>query len=270
MRGLVPRADANRVAVALPKTPILHVAPVAKAALNGGKIMNGEHRPTDEVALAEPGGIGLFQDPDNFRRQRPRRPEDESKDAALAQSLRLSLDFGGWGRFDQPLYFHHTGIPTPIPEDPGVRHRDERIEESRSFTGTYNTELNGKELLIPEKWQELFKYGGVVAPGFGKYLMIFGASHWQRMVAMLGEQVGLDPDKNSVVRHILGRHVEFDELNPNGSITLSDDLIRYAELKPNIVAVGVIYNLEVYSDKEYDRAMLDPQDAKKLTQALSD
>lgn len=230
--------------------------------------MRDEHALSEDVALVEH-RPALFQDPDSFRRQRPQR-KDESEDAALAKSLRLSLDFGGWGRFDQPLYMHHSGIPSPIAQDPGVRHRDEQIEQKRAFTGTYNTELRDKDLLIPDKWQQLFQYGGVVTPGFGKYIMIFGSSHWQRMLGLLSEQVGLDSDKNALARHVLGRHLEFEELNADGSITLTPDLIRYAELKPNIVAVGVIYNLEVYSGEEYERALLDPSDAKKLTQALSD
>lgn len=199
-----------------------------------------------------------LRDVSGFRGQRSQHSQGELKreheEAAAAQAI-LKLDPGSWGADYRPIHLRVTTSD---------RHSDEYIKHSIPFKGTWQTDLTDKKLLVPLAWQPLFKYGGVVAPGIGHNLMMFAGRHWGRMVNLMGEQVGLKMDKNALIRHIYGRHMSFEHLDSSGAVTLTDDLIAYARLDREIVAVGLIYFGEVYSKEEYEATIIEPENTSKL------
>lgn len=147
----------------------------------------------------------------------------------------------------------------------------------RAFKGRYGTRLysvkleNGdteQRLLIPDAYKTLLEFGGVITAGTDTNLLLFSSQHWQRTVESLSKQVGFDPDRNSLVRHVYGRHVEFAGLNEDGSITLNDDLVGYAGLKDEVVLVGLIYYAEVHAAQHYFDQLLTPEQISQLASAL--
>lgn len=153
--------------------------------------------------------------------------------------------------------------------------------EQRAFKGRYQTELfNGtdeagqaeKRLLIPQAYTELLQFGGVITVGTDEHLMLFSAQHWQRMVASLSTQVGTGISQDQLVRHVYGRHVEFEQLNDEGngvkSISLNSDLVTYARLVDKVVLVGLIYYAEVHAAQHFFDQLLSADQVKQLASAL--
>lgn len=143
-----------------------------------------------------------------------------------------------------------------------ARHTDDFIAERYPFKGRWQTYLNGNDLMIPEVYSGLLEDGGVVTNGTENQLLIFGDIHWNRMIRIVTTQLGIDPLMNDSMRWLYSRHQEFKELNEDGSITLSDELIAYAKLKAgvsrangqgNVVIVGLLYYAEVHDKDQYDQ-----------------
>jgi DNA-binding transcriptional regulator/RsmH inhibitor MraZ len=144
-----------------------------------------------------------------------------------------------------------------------------RIINQKAFEGrwqTYITEDN--KLMIPESYKDLLKYGGVICKSTDKHLMLFGKEHWEHMKQVLARNMGLQPDSNAVVRHVYGSAEPFDRLNKDGSITLTDDLVKYGRLRGKVALIGLIYYAEVHSMAHYDDLQLSPEEVKILASAL--
>lgn len=217
---------------------------------------------TDEELAAEkadvaqiPEGIGVLEDYTRYMKQHNK------------EGIPVVLEMNGWGGLTKPLYQKMSGdITVRQTED----HEVAQLRDPRwAFQGQYNTMLRGKDLVIPERYDKLLKYGGAVAPGIDQHLTVFGGMHWERMLTLLGKHVGIDPYKNSLARHILGRSMQFDRPNADGTITLTDDLIEYAGLKQNgkVAWVGMIYHAEIHNNENEafkDDNYLTSEDVKRL------
>lgn len=214
--------------------------------------------------------LGALQDFSRYRQK----PAVFDEDIAVAKAI-LKIDFDGWGGATRPLHMQHTGIPSPI-TDPSIRHASTYIETNKAFKGVFSSELIDGKLMIPLQYKDLLANGAIITPGLGKYLMLFGSMHWERMKRIMGEQVGLNIDKNSLVKHIYGRHQKvellFEKNDPNKLpfIYLNKELIKYARLEKDVVTVGMLYHAEIYGSEAYANSLLEPEDAAKLTKALSE
>jgi DNA-binding transcriptional regulator/RsmH inhibitor MraZ len=152
------------------------------------------------------------------------------------------------------------------------------LATERPFKGRYQTELYEgldefgrpeKRLLIPAAYTELLQFGGVVTVGIDENLLLFSNVHWKHITRILAQQIDVsDITSGAIVRHIYGRHSEFNKLNDDGSIGINNDLIGYAKLKNKIILVGLIYYAEIHSGDHFDDAMLSPNEAAKLAEAL--
>lgn len=161
---------------------------------------------------------------------------------------------------------------SPTPSLPSFNNAD-FLATQRPFKGRYGTELyvvdKETRLAVPDAYKPLLQYGGVVTVGLDENLLLFSNKHWELITKMLAQQAGDAPGGATLVRHIYGRHVEFEALNEDGSITLTQDLINYARLNKKVVMVGLIYYAEVHRDDHFNDSLLSADDAAKLAQALS-
>lgn len=202
------------------------------------------NRATDEGLIK---GLGPLED---YTRYKDGDEEETPMDTKRQPLLPVELDFGSWGGLTRPIYTQVGGqlVTRHIEaEDDEFLRRKDRV-----FEGNYQTVLRGKDLVIPPRYDQLFRFGGVVAPGTDQHLTIFGGRHWDRMLTLLAKQVGVDPYKNTMVRHVMGRAMHFDKLNVDGTVTLNDDLLRYAGLVENgkVAWVGMIYHAEIHNNED--------------------
>lgn len=195
------------------------------------------------------------------------RYEDKEKEGAM--EVDINLKDGGVTR---PFYVNNSVAVRPSEVDSIGRD----ILRSTAFRGRWQTFLNGSDLMVPGDYHDLLKDGGVITTGPDVHLMIFGKRHWERMEMMIASQLGVDFNRVNVMRHIYMHHAAFDGLNPDGSITLSDELINYAGLRQGVdadgkgfvIMVGLIYYAEVYDKQSYDDMQLSADDVRGLAAAL--
>lgn len=137
---------------------------------------------------------------------------------------------------------------TPKTYTEQVRQLEKTIRETCAFKGKWQTYLNGDRLMLPEQVQKTVTSGGVVTVSNEGHLMLFGLQHWRRFQELLAPKMGIGLDKahNALARRIYSFAIEFNKLNEDGSITLSAELIKQANLQGEIAIIGLVYFAEIH------------------------
>lgn len=115
-------------------------------------------------------------------------------------------------------------------------------------------------LTIPAKFRILPEGGGVATLGLDRNLMVMPSDVFQVVLNRLASLNLTDPDARNLRRLILGNAMPFT-LDGAGRILLTQNLKDYAELKENVVFVGVGDYFEIWSPellKEQEAKVSDP------------
>lgn len=119
------------------------------------------------------------------------------------------------------------------------------------FLGSHEHTIDSKgRLTLPAKWRGDLASGVVVTRGLEQCLFIFPQTKFQEIAAEIDRQGILLPEARAWARYISGES-EAAEVDGQGRILISQKLRNYAGLNGNVVVVGLLSRIEVWSPAKY-------------------
>lgn len=115
----------------------------------------------------------------------------------------------------------------------------------------YNSIDAKNRMIIPAKHRNELGFSCVLTKGIDKCLYIYTMESWTNFMEKLSRLPSSDPDARAFIRHFYSNAVEC-EVDKNGRITLPQELREYAEIEKDLVTVGVLDKIEVWSRKEWN------------------
>ena len=119
------------------------------------------------------------------------------------------------------------------------------------FLGSHEHTIDSKgRLTLPAKWRGDLASGVVVTRGLEQCLFIFPQTKFQEIAGDIDRQGILLPEARAWARYFSGES-ESAEVDGQGRILISQKLRNYAGLNGNVVVVGLLSRIEVWSPAKY-------------------
>ena len=137
--------------------------------------------------------------------------------------------------------------------------------------GKYQNSIDPKyRMIVPSKFRDELGYRCVLTRGIDKCLYIYPMTEWEKFMDKLSKLPTSDPNARDFVRHFYANAVEC-EIDRQGRMVIPQDLREYAELEKELVTVGILDKIEIWSRAEWENAenktQLEPGDfAQKMTE----
>ena len=125
------------------------------------------------------------------------------------------------------------------------------------FMGEYSPALDDKgRVAIPVKLRKAFGEENLiekllVTHGFDRCLMAFRENEWDVFVEKLMKLPQSDPKNRMAVRFIVGGASEC-ELDKQGRMLIPSNLLKYADIKSDLVILGLSDKIEIWSKDVYE------------------
>ena len=119
------------------------------------------------------------------------------------------------------------------------------------FLGRYFHSLDYKSRTsVPKKFRDQLKTGAILTTGLDGCLFLYSKLDWQELSSRIKELPLTAVDARDLSRYLFSAATEvtFDSL---GRITIPDYLVEYAKLEKEIVILGVLNRVEIWSKKKF-------------------
>ncbi len=117
------------------------------------------------------------------------------------------------------------------------------------FIGQYTHTIDDKNRLsLPVKFRKEMGKRVIITPGLDGCLFVFTPTQWQNISEKLGGSSMLQADTRSFNRYMLGGAVEAD-VDAIGRVLVPDFLKEKAQLKREVVLIGVQNRVEIWNDQ---------------------
>lgn len=119
------------------------------------------------------------------------------------------------------------------------------------FLGRYLHSLDYKSRTsVPKKFREQLKSGAILTSGLDGCLFLYSKTDWEDLSDRIRELPITAADARDFSRYLFSGAIEvrFDSL---GRITIPDYLVDYAKLEKDIVILGVLNRIEIWSKKSF-------------------
>lgn len=125
------------------------------------------------------------------------------------------------------------------------------------FMGTYYNSIDDKNrMIVPSKHRDLLCGKCVLTKGLDKCLYIYTLQDWEKQVEKITSLPESNPEIRKFIRHFAANAVEC-ELDKQGRICIPQELKKYADISKEMVTVGAIKRIEIWSKEVWD----DPNEA---------
>lgn len=115
------------------------------------------------------------------------------------------------------------------------------------FMGTYYNSIDDKNrMIIPSKHRDFLCGKCVLTKGLDKCLYIYTLDDWGKQVEKILQLPESDPEIRKFIRHFAANAVEC-ELDKQGRICIPAELKEYASITKDMVTVGAIRKIEIWS-----------------------
>lgn len=115
--------------------------------------------------------------------------------------------------------------------------------------GEYQHSIDDKgRLILPAKFRSEFADGVVVTKGFERCLFVYPKTYWLGIAEKLRSLQMLNKDVRQLTRFFFGGACE-TQLDRNGRLMLPPQLRDHAEIKKEVVFLGVYTHVEIW-DKD--------------------
>jgi len=116
------------------------------------------------------------------------------------------------------------------------------------FIGQYTHTIDDKNRLsLPVKFRKEMGKRVIITPGLDGCLFVFTPTQWETISEKLGGSSMLQADTRSFNRYMLGGAVEAD-VDTIGRVLVPDFLKEKAQLKKEVVLIGVQNRVEIWND----------------------
>lgn len=117
------------------------------------------------------------------------------------------------------------------------------------FIGQYTHTIDDKNRLsLPVKFRKEMGKRVIITPGLDGCLFVFTPTQWETISEKLGGSSMLQADTRSFNRYMLGGAVEAD-VDSIGRVLVPDFLKEKAQLKKEVVLIGVQNRVEIWNDE---------------------
>lgn len=127
------------------------------------------------------------------------------------------------------------------------------------FMGKYQNSIDTKNrMIIPSKYRDELGYRCVLTKGIDKCLYIYPMAEWESFMDKLSKLPSADSNARAFIRHFYANAVEC-EVDRQGRVTLPQELREYAGIERELVTVGILQKIEIWSKKEWEDTENGPQ-----------
>ncbi|MCR5094205.1 MAG: division/cell wall cluster transcriptional repressor MraZ [Lachnospiraceae bacterium] len=122
------------------------------------------------------------------------------------------------------------------------------------YLGRYNNSIDSKgRVVIPAKFREKLGEVFVVCGGFDKSLYVYDMADFEEYAARLKELPRSDERARRFKQFFLTTATDV-EPDKQGRVSIGEDLIRYAEIKKDVVVVGNGDHIEIWARERFPEA----------------
>ncbi|MCM8711000.1 division/cell wall cluster transcriptional repressor MraZ [Clostridium sp. SYSU_GA19001] len=138
------------------------------------------------------------------------------------------------------------------------------------FIGEYQHALDNKNrIIIPSKFRESLGENFVLTKGLDGCLYAYPMEEWRIMEEKLKKLPLTNKDARAFVRFFFSGANEID-IDKQGRALIPQNLLEYAQIKKEIVSIGVSTRIEIWSKEkweEYNNQNIDYEDiAEKMSE----
>lgn len=139
------------------------------------------------------------------------------------------------------------------------------------FMGTtYNSIDDKNRLIVPSRLRSELGNRCVMTKGLDTCLNIYTMSSWEKQMEKISRMPESDPKVRAFIRHFCGNAVEC-ELDKQGRIVIPQELKTYAEIDRDLVTMGAMSKIEVWSRQLWDSPENDSKmDKEEFASALKE
>lgn len=120
------------------------------------------------------------------------------------------------------------------------------------FLGEFEHSLDSKgRIILPAKFRAGLADGLVITKGMEKCLFIFSRAEWPQLEEKVRGFPFTKKDARKFSRFLFAGASE-ENLDKQGRIPIPQNLREYAELKKDVVIIGVSNRVEIWSKKNWD------------------
>ncbi len=121
------------------------------------------------------------------------------------------------------------------------------------FLGEFQHTVDDKNrLILPAKFRKLLADGLIVTKGFENCLFVFSKAEWSGIEEKISSMQLLKKDARQVSRFFFGGASE-EVPDKNGRVVIPGHLREYADLRKDVVIVGVSNRLELWSKSNWQK-----------------
>lgn len=127
------------------------------------------------------------------------------------------------------------------------------------FMGEYNHTIDAKgRIIIPSKFREALGEHFVVTLGLDGCLFVYPDEEWQQFVAGLKNLPG-NKEARQLQRYFMAGAADC-EVDKQGRILIPNNLRQHAGLDKDVVFVGVLSKIEIWSKERWEQNSYDNMD----------
>ena len=121
------------------------------------------------------------------------------------------------------------------------------------FVGKYQNSIDSKSrLIIPSKFLEELGGRCVVAQSLDKCLTISTLEEWEKFLGELNQLPRSNPEAR-MIRRYFNQSAAICDVDKQGRVTIPQELREYAGITKELVTIGNINNIEVWSKEHWEK-----------------
>ncbi|MBS4014448.1 MAG: division/cell wall cluster transcriptional repressor MraZ [Bacteroidetes bacterium] len=139
------------------------------------------------------------------------------------------------------------------------------------FIGEYHYRIDEKgRLAVPAKFRSDLKKQVIITRGIEKCLILYSKKEWEKLAVKLAG-LPISKEKNrDFNRLMLGGAMDV-EVDSQGRVILPDYLRVYANIKKNVVVVGLYDKLEIWDEEDWEKQKSSSEkESKMIAESLSE
>ncbi|SEF77599.1 MraZ protein [Caloramator fervidus] len=138
------------------------------------------------------------------------------------------------------------------------------------FIGEYQHAIDSKNrVIIPAKFREKLGSKFVMTKGLDGCLYVYPMEEWRKLEEKLKGLPLTNKDARAFVRFIFSGAAEV-EMDKQGRVLLPQNLIEYAGITKEIVTIGVLSRIEIWSKEKWNEYNEQNMDLNEIAEKMSE
>lgn len=129
------------------------------------------------------------------------------------------------------------------------------------FLGEFHHSLDNKgRIIIPVKFRDALADGMIITRGFDRCLMIIAKRDWPGIEDQFRSTKSFGENKRKLGRALFAQATE-EDIDKQGRAFIPSNLREFADLKKEVVVVGVSNRLEIWDEQSWSKYLSEAEEA---------